>query len=298
MTRAVKSRSVPRRGPWIAYGIAALFAGFFLTVSPALGQRAVDPTEAPPPIDLALGRLSIRGGLLFTEHSTFARVDSDLLGPGTLVDVERDLGLAEHTRDVRFDAAFRLGRRHQLQAGFLTLTRRGGTTLSRRLQWGDVVLSANADVQSRVKMTLVPLAYRYSILQTDRLDLGVSAGVFALYLDAGVTAPEVSVDEVGSANFPLPVVGVDGVAALFPRVFLTGGAKYFKLRIGGVEGSWRELRGALEVFPVAKAGLGVGYRLIRLEADDSEGILARPEGNLLYLDYEFAGPHLYVTLTP
>jgi hypothetical protein len=40
----------------------------------------------------------------------------------------------------------------------------------------------------------------------------------------------------------------------------------------------------------------VVYRTISLEADATGGILSRPEGTLLYLDYEFAGPNIYLTL--
>lgn len=251
----------------------------------------------PRLIDLALPRASLRGGLLFTDHQTRARVDSELLGPGTLVDVERELGLDERTRDARVDASFRIGKRHQVQAGYVALTRRGRASLSRSIQWGDAVLSVDVEVESRVDLTLVPITYRYSVIQNDRVDLGVSAGVFALFLDAGVVARTASVDERGSAEFPLPVMGADGVVALFPRLFLTGGGRYFALRVNGVDGVWREFRSAVEYFPTAGLGVGVGYRIVSLEADATGGILSRPEGTLLYLDYEFAGPNIYLTLS-
>lgn len=248
-------------------------------------------------IDPALPRASFRGGLLFTEHHTFARVDSRVLGAGTLVDVESELGLDERTRDARFDVALRIGKRHQLQAGYVALTRRGATSLNRRIQWGDAILSANVDVESRVDLWLVPLAYRYSAIQTDRIDFGLSAGVFALFLDAGVSAATAAVDEEGSARFPLPVIGADGIAALFPTVFLTAGGRFFKLRVNGVDGAWREFRSAVEYLPFNGAGIGLGYRLISLEADGTGGILSRPEGALLFLDYVFSGPNIYVTLS-
>lgn len=248
-------------------------------------------------IDRALGRASLRAGLLFTEHQTRARVDSEALGPGTLIDVERELGLDEQTRDARLDVVFRVGRRHQLQAGYVSLTRRGQTSLDRRIQWGNAVLSVDVDVDSRVDLTLIPIAYRYSVIQNERLDLGVSAGVFALFLDAGVSAEAAAVDEEGAARFPLPVVGLDGIVALFPQVFLASGARYFALRISGVDGVWREFRAAVEYLPFTGVGLGLGYRFISLEADRTGGVVSRPEGTLLFLDYEFAGPNVYVKLS-
>lgn len=278
-------------------GLAACLSGGPLSrLAPAQAtEREADSQSRL--IDLALPRASLRGGLLFTDHQTRARVDSEVLGPGTLVDVERELGLDERTRDARIDASFRIGKRHQVQAGYVALTRRGRASLNRSIQWGDAVLSVDVEVESRVDLTLVPITYRYSVIQNDRVDLGVSAGVFALFLDAGVVAQAASVNERGSAEFPLPVMGADGVVALFPRLFLTGGGRYFALRVNGVDGVWREFRSSVEYFPTAGLGVGVGYRLVSLEADATGGILSRPEGTLLYLDYEFTGPNIYLTLS-
>lgn len=250
----------------------------------------------PGLIDALPWRLTARAGLLFTEHETLARVDSELLGQGSDVDVERDLGLEERTRDVRFDVALGLGRRHQLQVGYLSLSRAGRTTLQTQIQFGDQVFPADVGVESLVELRLVPVAYRFAVVRSDRVDLGLSAGVLALFTEAGVEAVSAGVAERESAEFPLPVVGLDGVIGLAPRLYGTGGVKYFAIEVDGIEGSWREFRASLEYFPLAHVGLGAGWRFIRLEADGTEGLLSRPEGTLLLLDYEFAGPHLYLTL--
>lgn len=246
------------------------------------------------------GRVSLRGGLLFTSHHTFARVDSEALGPGTLVDVERELGLTKTTRDVRLDGALLLGRRHQVRVGYLSLSRVGNTVLQRRIQFGGSVFDVNVGVESLVELTLLPIAYRFAVVRTDRLDVGVSAGVFALFTEAGVAAPAASVAEQGSADFPLPVLGADAVGAILPGLFLTGGLKYFRLDISGIRGTWREFRGAAEFFPLRNLGVGAGYRSVRLKADGTEAtegsgaIIERAEGSLLFLDYKFNGPSAYV----
>lgn len=255
-----------------------------------------EPSGRPDLARRASSRFSLRGGFLFTEHRTVARVDGEAGGSGTTVDVERELGLDEWTRDLRLDAALRLGRRHQIQAGYLSLSRRGRTSLVQRIRWGDAVFEVDVDVESVIDVTLVPVTYRFAILLSDRLDLGLSAGVFAVRADAGVSAPVAGVTERGSTDFPLPVVGIDGTTDLGRGFFLTGGAKYFALEIDGVEGTWREFRTAVEYFPLKRFGVGIGHRFISLEADGTEGIHTRPEGTLLYLNYEFSGPHLYLTV--
>lgn len=280
-------RASIRTALWVALGL--------LCVASAGAQEPALP-GSPGLADRASHRFSLRGGLLFTEHRTVARVDAEAAGPGTTVDVERELGLDEWTRDLRFDAALRLGRRHQIQVGYLSLSRRGNTTLMRRIRWGDAVFEVDVDVESVIDVTLIPVAYRLAVLLNERLDVGLSAGVFAVLADAGVTAPVAGVTERGASEFPLPVVGIDGTVDLGRGFFLTGGAKYFALEIDGVEGSWREFRTAVEYFPLKRFGVGFGHRFIRLEADGTEGIYTRPEGTLLFLDYEFSGPHVYLTV--
>lgn len=284
---SLRRRASIRVASWVALSL--------MCVASARGQEPA-PSGSPDLGERISNRFSLRGGLLFTEHRTVARVDAESTGAGTMVDVERELGLAERTRDLRFDAAVRFGRRHQIQAGYVTFSRRGNTTLVRRVRWGDAVFEVDVDVESVIEVTLIPVAYRLAVLLNERLDVGLSAGVFAVLADAGVTAPVAGVTERGSSEFPLPVVGVDGTADLGRGFFLTGGAKYFALEIDGVKGSWREFRAAVEYFPLKRFGVGVGHRFISLEADGTEGVHTRPEGTLLFLDYQFSGPHAYLTV--
>ena len=269
-----------------------------LTLMYAASAMAQEPTPdgSPDLAERASSRFSLRGGFLFTEHRTVARVDAESGATGTTVDVERELGLDEWTRDLRLDAALRLGRRHQIQAGYLSLSRGGSRTLMQRIRWGEAVFEVDVDVESALAVTLIPVAYRFAIVLDERLDVGLVAGVFAVLAEANVSAPVAGVSERGSTEFPLPVVGIDGTVDLGRGFFLTGGARYFALEMDGVEGTWRELRTAVEYFPLQRIGVGVGHRLIGLEADGTEGVHTRSEGTLLFLDYEFSGPHLYLTV--
>ena len=240
-------------------------------------------------------RLTIRGGALFADHRTRLRVDSETLGAGTLVDLESDLGLETTTRDVRVDASLRLGRRHQLRGGYIALDRGATRRLKRQVQWGDRVFGVDEDVTSVARLVLIPLQYRFSPIRTDRVDLGLSAGVFAAFADASLTAPTSSIDEAESLDVPLPVLGADIDIALAPRVFLLGGVDYFALRFEGVDGSWSELKGGIEVLAMRNLGAGLAYRYVSIEVDGT-GRLGDGSGTDVFFDYEFHGPQAYVTI--
>lgn len=242
--------------------------------------------------------VNVRVGLFLPTHGTVTRFDSDQLGAGTVVDLESDLGLDESTTNVRADGYIRLGRRHRLGAGYLKLDRSANRDLARVIQWGNEVFALDVNVDSFWELTLVPAQYRFAIVKTDRVDLGLSAGVFALFLDAGVSAPVASVQEAESISFPLPVFGVDLEVAPAPRTYLQVGLEYFGLSVQDVDGSWYELRAALEYFPLRYIGIGAAYRWVDIGVDtlgdvDSGGGLVETD---LLIEYDFRGPQLYVAL--
>ena len=241
-------------------------------------------------------RFNVRGGLVFASHDTRARVDSESLGVGTLVNLEDDLGLQSTTRTGRVDGYVRLGRRHQLRAGYISLRRGASTRLQQPVQWGNDVFDVDVGVETAVNLKLIPANYRFSLVKSDRVDAGLSAGVFALFADARVAAPQEGLSQAESASFPLPVFGGDIDLAVAPRVFLIAGAEYFSLSIEDVSGSWREFRAGLEVFTIRNVGLGAAYRYVNIEIDGTSALSGAPNGTDIFFDYRFSGPQVYLTL--
>ncbi len=267
---------------------------------PLVGQsRPPDDSQKERPYERYGGvadRVNVRGGILFADHGTLARVDSESLGAGTLVDLEDDLGLQSASRDARVDGYLRLGRRHRIRAGYIRLERGGDVQLQRRIQWGDEVFDVDVAVSSALDLTLLPANYRFAVVKTDRVDLGLSAGVFAMFVDAGVAAPSVPIDEAESLDFPLPVFGADVEIALAPRLFVLGGGEYFGLSFDQVDGSWREFRAAVEFYPVRNVGAGVAYRHVSIAVDGTGALGESVAGTEIFFDYEFYGPQVYVAL--
>jgi hypothetical protein len=287
--------------PRLELAIAALIGAGTLGATPAIAQSAESARSSQPgPFERYGGvpdRFNLRAGFLFATHSTIARVDSDQLGVGTLVDLETDLGLEPSTRDARVDGYVRLGRRHRIRAGYISLERGANVQLERQIQWGDEVFSVSATVASRAALTLVPVNYRFSVVKSDRVDVGLSAGVFALFADAAISAPELGVAEAESADFPLPVLGADVDVALAPGLFLLGGFEYFGLNVEGVDGAWSELRAAIEFYPVRNLGVGAGYRNVALRIDGTGALGGPSSGTEIFFDYAFRGPHVYATIS-
>jgi len=280
-----------RRPAGLASAILAL-----LTASPLLAQDSPESRHGPQRLGGVSDRISLRGGVLFASHSTTARLDSETLGLGTEIDVERVLGLDADTRNGRLDGYLRLGRRHQVRLGYVSLGRTASVSLSEQVQWGDEVFDVDLRVASTFDVLLLPVSYRFSLVKSDRIDLGLSAGVFAMFADASIGAPELAVKEAESANFPLPVFGADVDVGIVPRLFLLGGFEYFTITVSGVHGSWSEFRTALEYFPHPHLGFGAGYRSVDIGVDGTghfdEGVFETD----IFFDYRFRGPQVYVVI--
>jgi hypothetical protein len=278
----------------------AIVTATSLLANPVSGQAPETATSSQQGAFERFGgvadRFNVRGGPFFASHDTRARVDSETLGIGTLVNLEDDLGLQSSTRTGRIDGYVRLGRRHQIRGGFISLRRGANVRLQRQVQWGSEVFNVDVGVESAVDLKLIPANYRFSVVKSDRVDIGLSAGVFALVADARVAAPEAGISEGESATFPLPVFGGDFDVAVAPRVFLIGGVEYFGLSIQDVSGSWSEFRGGVEVFPLRNVGLGAAYRHVNIEIDGTDALTGAPGDTQLFFDYRFSGPQAYLTL--
>jgi hypothetical protein len=242
-------------------------------------------------------KFSVSGGVLFGSHSTTARLDSETLGLGTTIDLEDVLGLQTDTRNVRADAYIRLGKRHKLGLGYISLTRNAAFTIDEEIQWGDETYPVSATVATTLKLDLVPFRWQYSLVRSERVDFALSLGFFTMFTKAGVTGEGTS-ESASSINLPLPVLGANVDWALAEKLFLDGGVEYFSITIGGISGNWSEFRGGVRYYFLPNLGVGAGYRSINLEVD-ATGEIGDGTGvdKKLFFDYGFKGPQIYLTVS-
>jgi hypothetical protein len=77
-------------------------------------------------------------------------------------------------------------------------------------------------------LDIYELAYSYSFLQDDRIDLAALIGLYVMPIDFGINvAGLVNVNESEKFTAPLPVVGLRMDIALAPRWFLRTGTQIF-----------------------------------------------------------------------
>lgn len=281
---------------------ASLFAmlAFVLVAVPAQAQveqpqaqgRGIAPRAEDPHRRFARisdNRFYISIGSYRPSYRTVARVGSEFVGTGTKVDFERNLALNRATTNLKLEGHVRFGRRSRLQFAYYSLRRRTTTRTKTPIQFGDGVFDALVELDAVFNTTLLQGSYRYSLFNRARADVGLSGGVSAMFLQAGLFSDEAGTASIESQFVPLPTFGVDGEFSVAPNLVLKTGFNYFIVPLDQSRYEWRELRAALEYYPWEHYGFGAGYKLFDVDIAHERGTPTSVE-----FDYKFDGLHAYL----
>lgn len=244
-------------------------------------------------------RFNINAGAFFVGHDTFALLrPSGTQIPG--INVESDTAIGDSTTDFRLDGYFRLGKRHRLLFGYIEMRRDAVTRLDGEIEWDDKVFPVDAQVASFWDTRVLSFQYRFSLFKSERVDFGVSAGLFVMRVKSGIalgdSVADVSTDV--SEQFPLPMLGA-GLEWEFARGFvLRARGQYLGISIQDtLDGNWGEAAASIEWYPFEgfrRLGIGAGYNYTNIDVELEFGEILRRD---FEYKYEFRGPVVYGVLT-
>ncbi|MDH3672372.1 MAG: hypothetical protein OES46_14625 [Gammaproteobacteria bacterium] len=202
-------------------------------------------------------RRTIGVGVFYVEEDTELRISSDLLGAGTNVDFQDDLGLDEDDQAIRVAGHYRFKPRHRINFGFFDLSSDATATVSRNIQFDESVFPAGATVNSELGFSYVEILYTYSFFQNDAIDLGVSTGLNIYEFESTLEAPALAIKEEGDGTAPFPVFGVRALWNFGRKLGLGASLDYFEIDEGDVEGQVIDILVALDHQTWTNAGLGL-----------------------------------------
>jgi hypothetical protein len=258
--------------------ITLLLAVFLLsTPLPAAAQTAEAPQEASEVAAVAdddrkdryerragrRDRFYFNVGGVFLGHDTIDQLNARDAPLGTVIDWEDVFGLPERTTDLRVEGHFKLAPRHRFRFSWYN-TRRSGEALILEggLQWGEITIPEDVIVTSSWNTRLIRGDYRYSIILSDRVDVGLALGVYLLRVESRIDINAVNLKDEASVSAPLPVVGIDIEWDFADNFVFRGGYQLLGVKVGDttkVDGSWSEIRARVEWMPTRNFGLGIGY---------------------------------------
>ena len=236
--------------------------------------------------------LTLRIGALHTAVSSKIRRDAENGMPGTDIDIEDFLGIADRETVTEYGAMYRATHYHRFELSYFELLRRSDATLERDIQFGDESFPAGTEVQTGIDTRLWRLVYGFSLMRDGQKELGVSAGLSYAKVETRLTAADAQESERARLETPLPTIGVFGSVALSEDWRLGADIQAFGLKFDRYQGILTYLNLGLDrrFGDHLAAGLGYSYYGIRLEAKDSAlhgRFTMRHHGPKLYLNVGF-----------
>ena len=239
-------------------------------------------------------------GVFVSALNTSFRIGS---GIGLDIDVEEALDLDTSDTVFRADAMWRFtdSRRHRLDFTWFAFRRDGGRVIGQDITIEDkdgnpITIEAGTNVEANFDLDIYELAYSYSFIQDERIDLAAGIGLYVMPIDFGLRAAGAfETDESENFTAPLPVLGLRMDIAITPQWFIRTGSQLFYAQYENFTGSVLELRAAVEYNPWHHVGIGLGFDAlkVRLEADGEDWPGVDLRGNV---EFDYAGLQMYLRI--
>jgi len=229
--------------------------------------------------------------------STTVRVDPDSGGEGTELNSEDDLGLAKTVLRPRFAVRWRPGHRHELEASWVFVNRKGDRTLVDSIEVGDTSFSAGVELLSQFRNDQIALVYRWAFhaTETSQIGLGIGLGAQILTLKFDALAGGASGGDTATVQKSVKkkLVGPTGSLGAYGRWQLGEHwnidadlrgiyAKISTITVWDVEGG-AALRYWLNHTWGFEAGYGIGVYDVKIDVSSGDALI----------NYDFAGKVRY-----
>ncbi|MGE0115835.1 MAG: hypothetical protein AB7T07_13240 [Steroidobacteraceae bacterium] len=242
------------------------------------------PWEASPPPRLVEDRLRIEVGLWNVGMDTYLRADATSAQPGTTLDGESDVGLADSRLMPDIELTLLPGKRHLLRVNGFSSRRNGSAVLTRDVQFDGNDYFAGDLVKSTLNLDMLGVGYAYRLFKTPRYELDIGADVQITAVEANVYVPRRGIREADDGVLPIPMLDAEARWEVWPRWQLL--ARYRWLGDSGNNG---EVKGRLADWRVGvqwqfsqHLGLGLHYRSFGIQVDSA----STNHPGALRLDYQ------------
>jgi hypothetical protein len=190
---------------------------------------------------------------------------------GDAVDFEKDLGVDNDVSTFWVDATWRVGRRHQLELGYTSLSRdRANHTLGRDFTWGGQTYNAGLSATTSTGTDILGGYYRFAAYRNDRFEIGPTMGVGYLWLNGRIQATGTvsgpggsesrTLDERASSGSITGAIGGYASGWLTKRFVARADFLYIKVSSGQKTDSVTDWRLGADYYFFRNAGLGVQYK--------------------------------------
>jgi hypothetical protein len=272
-----------------------------------------------PPGKIISNRWGFYVGGYAADVNTTASIGSGKL-LGTTIRVEDDLGLGSDDRTIRAEGFYRFNPRHGLDFGYWALSRNGQNIIDEDIEFQDKIFSVGADIRTEFDTSWIRLAYKYSMVNNQRAEAGITAGFStyrfklalageAAFVDPNGVVGSIAFDTVEESIFvPVPTFGFFLTYAMRPRLLFKLKADLLDLHAGDLEGTVLDTTIGVEWYFSEHAGVGLLSNTMDIDVKDTGdnpwNIEYKQRGWVAYVTFVFGSnidkkkPRILGTLVP
>ncbi len=243
--------------------IVAVLVGLVCAAAvPAQAQREFEPL-------FDKFNFSVQGS--WVKLKTEIRLDSELLGEGTTLNFEDDLGLGDNETIPTLSFEWQVAKKHKLGVRWQDINRDQSTQALTEIDWGGETIPINADITLAFDITQAFIDYTYYPWVKERWAAGFGLGlrwmdlqVTLAYSDEGNDIEEQS-DVKGVA--PLPYLYFEYRRLFSEKWRFTTGLGWFYLKFNDIEGGQWIGRVGIEYLAGKRWAFGAAINLSNINVD-------------------------------
>lgn len=227
--------------------------------------------------------LQIEGS--WVDVSTEIRLDSELLGRGTTLNFESELGLARSKTIPTLAFQWQIAKRHRVGARWQDISRNSNAQALNEIQWGDEIIPVEADITLGFDITQAFIDYAYYPWVKDRWAAGFGLGFRWMDLQAslawqleGEELIEGKTDAKGSG--PLPYLYFEYRRLFSDHWRFMTGVGWLSVKIGDIDGTQWVGHVSIEYLAGNHWSFGAGVNAATIDVDWA-GIQTEAETSVL-----------------
>ncbi|MGA6826369.1 hypothetical protein ACO9S2_02025 [Nitrospira sp. NS4] len=262
----------------------------------ALGLLCTGPSivsaEEPATPELT-DKLMLRGGWAYVFGATAnVSVGGPVLGVGTNIDLTNTLGVNSSTDAFRLDGLYRFNDRHAIGLSYYRVGLSGDKSINQEILINDQTVAAGAATQTSLSFNTYRLIYNYTFYRNDKVELGVSPGLYMMQTKFSFAAQGTINGTVANSTvvkeeltLPLPSIGLVANYNITPKLQFQSRYDIFYLTIGNYTGAMFEFYAGLEYRLHKHFAMGAAFDRLQAELRGSgdEGFNANFSYNLAYV---------------
>lgn len=240
----------------------------------------------------------LRGGWAYVFGATAnVSVGGPVLGVGANIDFTNTLGGNTSTDAFRLDGLYRFNDRHAIGLSWYRVGLSGEKSLNQQIQIKDQIVAAGATTQTSLSFNIWRLLYNYSFYHTDKVELGVSPGLYVMQTkfnfagqgsistNGGPLVPGTATVINEQVTLPLPSIGFIANYDITKKLQFQSRYDFFYLTIQHYTGSMFEVYLGLEYRLHQHFAMGAAYdRLMAgLKGSGDQGFNVNFSYNLAYV---------------